>query len=38
MKNKKALTYNELIKFLIWIVFFIIVVSGIYLLFKKLGV
>jgi len=29
---------DEMIKYLIWVVFFMVVLGGLYLMFKKLGI
>ena len=38
MVNKRGMEMEELVKYLIWIAFFILVAGGIYFLFKNLGV
>jgi len=36
--NKKGMGLEELIKYIIWIAFFILAAAGLYFMFKRVGV
>jgi len=36
--NKKGMALEETIKYLVWIAFFILILGGLYFLFRSLGV